>query len=332
VRTIGFLGAVVVATLVALLPASAADIAPHGSVQVSLVPSGTKTTDPRQLAYVVEHVQQGATVQRTIQVANTTDQALPIALYPDAATIAHGDLIPGPGRTENALTSWTSVTPPLLLIGPHRAQSATVTISVPATADNGEQYGVIWAQPPASSVPNGPIEINRVGIRIYFAVGTGIAPADFQITGVTTARPTAHAQTVAALVHNTGGVALDVAGRLLLVDPRRQLQAGPYLSTRSQTLAPGDVGSVVFGVPRHVPGGSWDAKVSLTSGSVQHDASARLHLAGPAPGATGASSPNWLLFATGAVGILGVIWLVVWVLASLLRRRRSAVVQWRAPA
>jgi hypothetical protein len=324
VRVDRLLGLVAVAAIGAasLAPAVAAADGPSaGSVQVSLLPTTAGGTDPRQLAYVVDHVDPGHTIERTIQVSNGTDRALPVVLYPDAATISQGNFVPGAGTTPNALTGWTTVTPASLTIAPGRTQRATITINVPAGAASGEQYGVVFAQPPASQqVPNGPIEINRVGIRIYLAVGTGVAPADFQITSLGTAGRSAHAETIAATVRNTGGVALDISGRVLLVDGHRQLQAGPYLSARAATLAPGDEGQVTFGIPRRVPAGHWDAHASLQAGTVQHDLTTPVTLTGPGPAAPPA---QWWLLVAGIVAVLAVLGLGLWLASRFVHRVRA---------
>ena len=64
-------------------------------------------------------------------------------------------------------------------LGPGKSAKNMVTIKVPRVATRGEHYGVMWVQQVAHERQHsglGVNEVNRVGVRIYLAVGRGGAP------------------------------------------------------------------------------------------------------------------------------------------------------------
>ena len=158
--------------------------------------------------------------------------------------------------------------------------TATVTISVPADAAPGEQYGVVWAE--ARSAPNaggGVTQVSRVGIRLYVSVGPGGAPAaDFTIDSLTAERSAAGEPTVVASVHNTGGRALDMNGTLDLRGGPGGLSAGPFPATLGTTLAIGATAPVTIALDKALPAGPWDAEIILRSGLVEKQRQGHHHL------------------------------------------------------
>ena len=96
-----------------------------------------------------------------------------------------------------------------------------MTIAVPIDAAPGERYAVVWAETRSTPSEGGITQVNRVGIRIYLAIGAGGPPAaDFTIDSLTAIRSADGRPMVVATVHNTGGRALDMSGTL-------ELSAGP---------------------------------------------------------------------------------------------------------
>jgi len=91
---------------------AAAMAAPTGSIGIRLLGvSGAPSTDPLARVYIIDHVHPGTTIHRQIEAVNTTTAALPVTIYPDAATIIHGAFVGSAGHTANDLSSWTSVSP-----------------------------------------------------------------------------------------------------------------------------------------------------------------------------------------------------------------------------
>ena len=172
---------------------------------------------------------------------STTTAAAQVRLYAAAATITDGSFLGAPGDTPNDLSTWTSVAPGAIAMTPGQVATATVTITVPADAAPGEHYGVVWAEARApASTAGGVTQVNRVGIRLYLSIGPGGPPAaDFSIDSLAAGRSADGARTVVALVHNTGGRALDISGTLDLRTTSGDLHAGPYPADLGTTLAIG---------------------------------------------------------------------------------------------
>lgn len=327
-------------TIVALLTAllSAAFSAPAGAdgardgshpkidglIGVRLLEAATsRMDDPRARIYIDDHVNPGTTFSRRFAVENTSDRPQDVQIYPAAAAIRKGIFTFAPGRTQNDLTTWISLDRPKLRVRPHSQETVKATISVPPRAVRGEQYAVIWAE--VASAPPGPrgniALVNRVGIRTYLDVGPGgEPPSDFIIDGVTTERSEDDHPKVTAMVHNTGERALDLSGRLSLFDGPSGLRAGPFRTTQSTTLAPGQRGSVaaVLAGGDDLPDGPWKFRLTLQSGRVTRTTTGSLTFK---PGNWAARLDSALPFALAAIGIVAGAGLII--AASVLRRRRS---------
>ncbi len=248
-----------------------------GSIGVRLLDApAAATDDPRAQLYVVDHLAQGTTINRRIEVSNTTASTAHIALYPSAATIVSGAFLGASGRSENDLSTWTSVSPAAPDVPAGATATATVTVSVPRDAAPGERYAVVWAEARAAA-RNGVVQVNRVGIRLYVSVGPGGSPAaDFTIDAVTAGRSSDGRPSVVAAVHNTGGRALDLNGSLQLLSGPGGLRAGPFPATLGTTLAIGDTKPVTIALDDRLPAGPWDARVVLRSGQVERSARATI--------------------------------------------------------
>ncbi|MCU1626258.1 MAG: hypothetical protein JWP64_1207 [Pseudonocardia sp.] len=257
-----------------------------GGVGVRLLdaPSDARD-DPRARQYIVDHLAPGSVIHRRIEVSNTTPAAVRVSMYPAAASIENGSFIGAAGHTPNDLSSWTTLDQDVLDIAPGTQTTVTITVTVPADAPPGEQYGAVWAE---TSAPNtsGVNLVNRVGIRLYLSVGAGNAPpSSFTVDSLTAARAPDGHPVVTAQVHNTGGRALDMSGNLSLSDGPGSLNAGPFPAQLVSTLAPGQSTMVSISLDQQLPDGPWNANISLTSGLLEESYQARIQFP-PNPGAT----------------------------------------------
>ena len=112
------------------------------------------------------------------------------------------------------------------------------------------------------------IELARVGMRIYLAVGPGGAPppATFAITSLTGHRSASGRPVIVAHVVDTGERAVDLSGQASLTDGPGGSTAGPYREQAIITLAPGQAGNMTFAPGKGLPDGPWHANVTLVSG------------------------------------------------------------------
>ncbi|WP_420881961.1 hypothetical protein [Rhodococcus sp. (in: high G+C Gram-positive bacteria)] len=308
---LAFLAAALVAVGVPTSALAAPDqAAPDGSIGVRLLDAPVALKDdPRALRYIVDNLPPGTTITRHVMVSNDTGAPAQIDVYAGAARIADGAFTLGePGET-NALSSWISVDRPTVELADGRQAEVAVTIAVPQDAPEVEQYAVIWAshKAPAS---NGITNESRVGVRVYLSVGPGNGPpADFTISSLTPRRGADGLASVVASVTNTGGRAVDLAGRLNLSGGPGGLAAGP-IDSAVATIAPGEDGEVVIAVPDSaaLPAGPWKADVALESGIIKHDTSATLTFPDKGDGEpVGASdSTSWPLIGGIVVAVLAV--------------------------
>jgi hypothetical protein len=303
---------VIALTVAVIAPAGAATATPRaassGGIGLRLLDAPADAgDDPRARLYIVDHLAPGTVIHRRIELSNSTASTAHITLYPGAATIEKGSFLGAAGHTRNDVSSWTSVEPRAADVPAGGHATATVTVLIPNDAAPGEQYGVVWAEIRSAPVGGGVIQVSRVGIRIYLSVGPGGAPAaDFTIDSLTAERSSNGRPTVLATVHNTGGRALDMNGTLKLLNGPGGLSAGPFLATLGTTLAIGDTEAVTIPLDEGIPGGPWDARITLRSGLLERTARATITF--PAPGAaapsvtTSSVRPAWLsLIAAGVV-------------------------------
>ncbi len=281
--------------------------------------------DPRARVYIIDHLAPGATIQRRIEISNSTATRVHVTVYPAAAAVRDGKFAVADGATQNELTTWISTDRNAVDLDPRGLAVITAKIQVPPSASSEERYGVIWAQvaapPPAGG---GVAAVNRVGIRVYLSVGPGGEPRpDFKIDSLTPARAPNGQPVVQAQVHNTGGRALDMSGTLRLSEGPGGLSAGPFPAELGTTLGPGDSEPVTVLLDKRLPNGPWRALIQLESGLIKRSAQATLTFP-DAPGASGAVPakpvPNRALVITTviavAVAVLLLLLLVWW-------RRRS---------
>ncbi len=264
---------------------------------------GVRLLDPSpgegfpSLNHIFDDVQPGRDIRQRVEVSNDTVQARAIEVYAGAATMRSGQFTVQDRGTTNRLTGWTSVDKQTFSLAPGAKAVVTVTITVPADAPAGTQYGVLWVQ--AAGDGSGLMTASRVGVRMYPTVvpPTG-KTADFTISGLAGERDSAGRAVVVADVRNTGTWALEVDGELTLVGPQG-VALGP-LYPAATTVAPGAVGKVRFLVPDSVdlPAGPWQAATTMRSGAITRTYSGTVEF--PAA-ATGGGS----LGSLGGFGSLG---------------------------
>lgn len=305
-----------VSGLVASAPAGAQPSSPPaGSIGVRLLPGPTSRPDPRSSLYIVDHLAPGTTVTREVEVANDSDETQLIDLYPAAARLGEGIIHFADGRTANELTSWTTVDPGQVELAPRSTATTTVTVAVPSDASPGERYGVVWAEVSSAPRPGAVTTVNRVGVRMYLSVGEGGEPAsDFEMTTLEARRDAEGRPLVEVNVANTGERALDLSGELELTDGPGGLSAGPFSTESRTTLGVGETGIVTVLLDKAVTGGPWNARITLRSGWVEHEATAKLTFPPEASASTGSvepeesSSSGWVVpvVALAIVGALAV--------------------------
>ncbi|GAA1942616.1 hypothetical protein [Nocardioides marmoribigeumensis] len=327
------LGALVLALAPTLGP-TAAHAAADGSIEIQLLEAPeSRRDDPRALAYIVDHLHPGDTIERDFAVTNHTDRRQRVRLYAGPAEIRDGQFIGDEAGTSNELTSWVSVSRSRVRLAPGETTEQTVRVEVPPDAARGERYAVLWAA--VRSHGGGDVRlVNRVGIRLYLDVGRGgEPPSDFSVDEIVPGRNASGQPTLTAQVTNTGERAIDVRGEVRLRRGPGGLSAGPFEVASGATLAPGDRGSVAIALDKSLPAGPWRAKFLLRSGRVVHRAAATVTFptsgtgaavtprdADPTDAASGTGSPwtdPWVI-GTVTVG-LGLL------LALLLLRRRRRV-------
>jgi hypothetical protein len=233
----------------------------------------SERNNPRARTEIIDSLHPGTTIHRLIAVGNLGTAPVRLRIYAAAAVIRRGQFMPANRQyAQNLLTTWVRVNHRLVLLKPRKTRTVRVTIRVPRDAPEGEQYGVIWAQ--GSNVMRGHHAnvtlVNRAGIRIYLAVGPGGGPpSSFTLGSVSGTVTRTGAKVASVEVHNTGGRAVDLTGKLTLTSKSDGLRAGPFAATPTD-LAPGQSFRVPVVLPAKVPNGPWQAAVTLTSGVLSH--------------------------------------------------------------
>jgi hypothetical protein len=198
-----------------------------------------------------------------------------------------------------------------------------VTIDVPSDAAPGEQYAVVWAQ--TTSGGNGAVtQVTRVGIRVYLSVGPGGEPASaFTIESLTAERDPSGTPMVAAKIHNTGGRALDLRGRLTLTDGPGGLSAGPFPVTLGTTLGLRQTEPITVKLDKQLPNGPWSAHLSVTSGLLTEQARATLTFPKSGIGQTVTVSDGTSAWWWGGAGLVVLTLALLWWTLYPRRRRRA---------
>jgi hypothetical protein len=280
----------------------------------------SEANNPRALRYIIDYLPTGTIIHRRILVINYETRTAHFTVYPDAAQISDEQFIGEAGATRSELTGWISVQHPALTLAAGASELDMITIKVPVGATRGEHYGVIWVQQ-ESYVRGingfGVNEIDRVGIRIYLAVGRGGAPPTvFAIASITGRRSANGQPSIVVRVDNTGGRAVDLDGTVRLTDGPGDTSAGPFPSQQIITLAPGQSGNMSFAPPKSLPDGPWQATVTLVSGITTSTATGTVQFGLLAAAGIHLGLMAWGGIALGGIALLGV-------LAAILVRRRA---------
>lgn len=308
---------------------AAAQPAPPPGLGIRLLEAPTKRADdPRARLYIVDRVAPGARFTRRFEVSNGDDEPMDVRLYTAPATVAAGSFAVQDAGVPGEITRWASVTPESVRIPPRSTRQATVSFRVDPKATEGEYYGGVVAERPATRTGAGLAVNLRVALRVYLSVGPGGEPAsDFTVDTLTAQRSPDGAPVVVAQVKNTGGRALDLGGRLRLADGPGGLSAGPFEATLGTTLGIGQTQPVTVTLDKALPAGPWKATLELASGVTKRSARGVLTFpeqagaaASPVPASNGAARDLRVLIPVAA-GLLGLV--AVLLVLSLYRRRRS---------
>jgi len=277
-----------------------------GSVGIRLVDVPEDAlNDPRALQYIVDHLNPGMTIERRIEVSNSTSAPLTVQVYAGAADITAGGFVGQAAGSQNDLSSWTSLAEGQVTIPAGGKVLDTVTVAIPSDAAPGEQYGAVWVETAATN--SGPIAaINRVGIRMYVSIGgDNPPPTSFVVDTLTASRSADGNAVVSAQLHNTGGRAIDASGSLTLTSTTGSINAGPYDATLGTTIAPGDTEPVTIEITDDVAAGPWLARIEVTSGTLTEVFEAEVTFpdsgVGEAVPVDNEGMPIWLLVLSGSL-------------------------------
>lgn len=243
--------------------------------------------DPRARVYIVDRVSPGATFSRRFEVSNGDRDAVDLRLYPAAAEVRDGAFNIKDFGVADDITRWATVSPATVHLASGGRAQATVTFHVDPKATEGEYYGAVVAERPATAGSSVGVNL-RVGLRVYLSVGPGGEPAsNFTVDTLSGARNPAGAPVVIAQVHNTGGRALDLTGTLQLSKGPGGVSAGPFPVQVVTTLGIGQTGPVSVALDKALAAGPWLARIDLKSGTLERGAEATITF----PAASGTSGP-----------------------------------------
>ena len=227
--------------------------------------------DPRARTTVVDHVAPGATFSRQLEATNGTDEPMEVRFYTRPASLESGAFTVDDGDGEAPITDYVTITPAEATIPAGGRLQATARFDVPASATEGEYYGVLLVERPGDADAGGAVALAaRAGIAVYLSVGEGGEPkSDFTVTTLTASRSEEGAPVVTASVTNTGGRALSISGDLRLIDGPGGLSAGPFPAVLGTVLGVGETGPVRVELDKQLPNGPWVAQLTLRSGRIE---------------------------------------------------------------
>jgi hypothetical protein len=268
--------------------------APPGGIGIRLVAVPTSlASNPLARLYIIDHLAPGTTTPQHVEVSNSTRAIADVAVYAAGAILGRTGFTFAPGRVQDQLSSWTSVSRNVLRLRPGTDALETVTLSVPKDASSGEKYAVVWAQiSSASSAHRGLLLVNRVGIRMYVSIGLGgTPPPNFTVGRLSAKRSGTGHPFIAVIVHNSSAEPLDISGSVALSDGPGGVRGGPYPVTLAPALAPGQSELATAVLSKLVPDGPWKAAVSLVSGPTVRSATATLTFPGTVSVLSGTVQP-----------------------------------------
>ena len=278
------------------LPAAAAAAStgqPHGNVGVRLLGSAG-SANPLARSYIVARLAPGATIRRRIVVLNSTASTALIHVYAAGASQAPTGFSFAPGRHQNQLSRWTSVSDGFVKVPAGQAVTERVVLHVPAKASGGARYAVVWAAVSSTTPGSGVRLVNRVGVRMYVVVSGVAAPSvRYTIRDLHGGLTETGTPMVTATVHNTGQGALVLSGTLNLTKGRGSLRAGPFgVAFAGESLAPGATERATALLPATLPRGSWLAHLRLSTAAGGSTKTGRIFIPATATAAGSASAPE----------------------------------------
>lgn len=309
-------------------PASSASCPPGIGIGLLQFPK-ERADDPRAQAYVIDSVAPGATFRRQFQVCNGTGSAVTAELYATAADVRDGSFVPAEGRQLNDVAWAIEIEPSRLTIPAGEPAVATAVFRVPRDAEQGEQYGVIFAE--IAGEGSAVQARSRAGIRVYLDIAAGgEARSDFVVDSLQGVRNADGTPAVIARVTNTGRRALDLTGELLLTDGPGGLSGGPFVAELGTTLGIEQSAMVTVPLDRAISGGPWTATLTLTSGLLERQARAQVIF----PDDAGEENPPVQaeslspvedpdLVVPFAIGLLFLLFVLLLIVAYLTSRRKA---------
>ncbi|WP_278312618.1 hypothetical protein [Lolliginicoccus levis] len=274
--------------------------------------------DPRAQVYVIDNLEAGDSFDRRLEISNRTGATQDVDLYVGAADVdAQDGFKVADGAGANELTEWAELDTSEVTLEDRENAEIVLSIDVPEEAEDGERYGVVWAEMTSERPEEGgAIAVNRVGVRIYLAIGDAEAlPADFTITGMTPRRTSEGVAELVVDIDNTGGRAVDITGSLDLADGPGGIRLDTVRSSQA-TVPAGEPGQVVFALSDTLPNGPWQATVTLASGLLERTTTAEVTFpdtgAGDSVGAEQESQQTWwwILVVLAVLAVLAAILLI----------------------
>lgn len=281
-RGLLLLALVTVALVVPIGPAGATidgcqDVPPGLGARLMEVPTHL-ADDPRAQSRIIDEVQPGATIERRVRFTNgEPDRTLDLRIAPLPATVEDGAFLIDTDGADGELAGWVSLDEREVTLGPCELIDVRAVIEVPPDAEAGERYAAVTATHAPDAEGPGVHVASRIGVRIYLQVaGPEPATSDFEIDALIPGRSGAGDPTIDVVITNTGERAVDVAGELELTEGPGGVQAGPFSTGRTTTLAPGDEGTATVVLDADLPLGPWRAEVTMRSGELQRRAEAEI--------------------------------------------------------
>ncbi|MBD8506885.1 hypothetical protein HT102_10330 [Hoyosella sp. G463] len=271
--------------------------------------------DPRAQVYVIDNIEAGDSFDRRLEISNRTGTTQDVDLYVGAADVdAQDGFKVADGAGANELTEWTELDTSEVTLEDRENAEIVLSVDVPEGTEDGERYGVVWAEM-TSGEPDegGAVVVNRVGVRIYLAIGDSDAlPADFAITGMTPRRTAEGVAELVVDIDNTGGRAVDITGSLDLTEGPGGIRLDTVRSNQV-TVPAGEPGQAVFALSETLPNGPWQANVTLASGLLERTTSAQVTFPDTGVGdSVGAEQETqrtwwWILLAIAVLALLAAI-------------------------
>jgi hypothetical protein len=235
----------------------------------------------------------GESLQRQITVANVEKVALAVRVYAEnfEASDPFGGIKFNTDSTKQySSSSWLTINNPSLILAPGEQTKLNFTVTAPADAEPGGHYSVLFFEPlsPTSDGTRSQIGISqRVGALLFITVrGDNIEQG--QVLGASTSTTCSGlgCSFKTAPFHewgpvpftfnfqNTGNIHVRVTGRIQITDMFGHLVGN--IPVPEETVLPGSTRNFSATWLRDVLFGRYQAKLSITYGSVQRSETATI--------------------------------------------------------